>query len=124
MVSTKKISADKEVDAWKAALRAETGDYKAFNKAARQPSPDKLLVWLTDCTLELWPTRPIQNATLRYSLRIPEWWNTEYTTRGTTSETVHLYDGGIGGYDSEWLIISFCENVNEYADIREWVTWR
>jgi hypothetical protein len=38
MVSTKKISADKEVDAWKAALRAETGDYKAFNKAARQPS--------------------------------------------------------------------------------------
>jgi hypothetical protein len=33
---------------------------------------------------------------------------------------VHLYDGGVGGYDSEWLIISFREN--EYADIREWVT--
>jgi hypothetical protein len=101
IVSTNKISADKEVDAWKAALRAEIGDDEAFNKAAHQPSPDKLPVWLTDCRLELWPTGPIQSATLRYTLRIPEWWNAEFTTRGTTSETMHIYDGGVGGYDSE-----------------------
>jgi hypothetical protein len=122
IVSTKKILADKEVEAWKAALKAETGDDEAFNGAARQPSPGELPVWLKDCTLRGWPTKPIKNATLRYSLRIPERWSTEHKVRGTSSQTEHLYNGGVGGYDSEWLIISFQENVDEYADIRHLVT--
>jgi hypothetical protein len=107
IVFTKKILADKEVEAWKAALKAETGDDKAFNKVERQPSPGELPVWLKDCTLRSWPTKPIKNATLRYSLRIHERWSTEYKVRGISSQTEHVYNGGVGGYDSEFLIINF-----------------
>ncbi|KAH6974983.1 heterokaryon incompatibility protein-domain-containing protein [Ilyonectria sp. MPI-CAGE-AT-0026] len=121
IVSTKNILADKEVETWKAALEAETGDDEAFNKVARQPLPGELPVWLKDCTVEGWPTKPIKSATLRYSLRIPERWSTDKEVRGTASQTEHVYHGGVGN-DSDWLIIGFQEDVNEYGDLTGWVT--
>jgi hypothetical protein len=69
----------------------------------------------------MWPTKPIQNAILRYSLRIPEKWSTDYKVRGTSSETMHIYNGGVGGYDAEFLMISMMGNVDEYGEIRHWV---
>jgi hypothetical protein len=125
LVSTKKISANKEVGVWKAALKAETGDDKAFDEVARQPALGELPVWLKYCSedwkLQMWPTKPIQNAILRYSLRIPEKWSTDYKVRGTSSETMHIYNGGVGGYDAEFLMISMMGNVDEYGEIRHWV---
>jgi hypothetical protein len=117
IVSSKNILASREMEAWKATLRAETGDDTAFNDAARQPSPGELQVWLKDHTLQSWPTKAIRGDALRYSLRIPEWWEKKQD-RGTSSQMEHLYHGD---RDPEWLIISFQGNVDEYADITRWV---
>jgi hypothetical protein len=114
IVSTRKISADREVEAWEAALSAEIVNDKVL------PSPTELPVWLKDCTLRNWPTKPIKSATLRYSLRIPEQWSADKTVSGVESLTTHLYHGNVG-CDAEWLIISFMENVDEHNDMTNWV---
>ncbi|KAK5242133.1 hypothetical protein LTR40_012898, partial [Exophiala xenobiotica] len=70
--------------------------------------PNELPVWLTDGTVDDWPTKEIKSASLRYTLRIPEWWSSEYRVRGTYLETEHLY---YGRSDAEWLMVSFFDNV-------------
>ena len=121
IVSEKNIPADKQLKAWKAALKAETGDDGAFDRLTQSPLPPELPVWFKPCTLEMWPTKPIRNAILHYSLRIPEWWSADFAVRGTSSETEHIYNGGAGCEVSEFLIISVMGDVDEHGDIRNWV---
>jgi hypothetical protein len=118
--STRNLPAEKVTEAWKEALKAEIDDEEAFNALTIQHSPTELPVWLKDCTLEMWPTKPLKNSTLRYSLRIPSRWATEKTVRGTDLETEHLYHGST---DSEFLIIAFQEAVTEHSDMTNWITF-
>lgn len=117
IVSSHNISANRVLEVWKAALRTETGDDKAFNDAARQPGTGELPVWLKD-RMPLsspWPTKAVTSEGLRYSLRVPESW--EKKDRGISGHTEHLYQGN---RDPDWLTIGF-RDVSEHNDITHWV---
>ncbi|KAJ9502285.1 hypothetical protein H2202_002350 [Exophiala xenobiotica] len=103
-----KVSMPKLLELWENALRPFVPG-GIFEEAVALPSPpNELPVWLTDGTVDDWPTKEIKSASLRYTLRIPEWWSSEYRVRGTYLETEHLY---YGRSDAEWLMVSFFDNV-------------
>lgn len=113
------ISADHQVNEWKATLRGQIGNDKVYTALIRPPTPpSQLPVWLQDCTLEAWPTKPIKSAALRYSLKLPARWDSDYAVRGTSHSIQHIYRGG---KDTNWLMIEFLENADEHGDIRHLV---
>jgi hypothetical protein len=114
-IDEQRLPADEEVtQSWKDVLRAEIGNDELYEDIIRRPPPDELPVWAKDCTLETWPTKPIQSAALHYSMRIPQWWSTIKKVRGTTFELEHLYRGA-STCDAEWLIICFIEDPVHYG---------
>lgn len=121
MVSDKNMSAEKELTAWKQALRRETGDDKIFDKAVQKPLPGALPVWSRSHTLRKWPTKPVRNATLRYSVHIPQWWSSEPTIHADTNQITHIYNQGKGGCNSEWLIITFLSTADGHSDMADWI---
>ncbi|GKZ64928.1 hypothetical protein AnigIFM50267_007084 [Aspergillus niger] len=117
------ISADQQLSAWRTDLRNEIGNNdEAFGLLTRPPRPpSELPVWLRDCTLQQWPTKPIKSAALRYALKLPERWDNSLTVRGTSYAIEHIYHG-TPGIDAERLMIEFLENMNEHGDITKAVT--
>ncbi len=102
---------------WKAALAEEVGD-KTAEELTHSRSRDELPRWLEPADPGGWPTRSIKSAGLRYSLRIPKNWSSEFEVRGTSKEVEHLY---YGKRDAEWLIVSFMDQANAESDMTNWV---
>ncbi|PYH62046.1 toll/interleukin-1 receptor domain-containing protein [Aspergillus niger CBS 101883] len=117
------ILADQQLSAWRTDLRNAIGNNdEAFELLTRPPPPpNELPVWLRDCTLQQWPTKPIKSAALRYALKLPERWDSSFTVRGTSRSIEHIYHG-TPGIDAERLMIEFLEDLNEHGDITKAVT--
>jgi hypothetical protein len=110
-----KIEKAVPVKQWKDTLAAEVGDSTAAKLLRPRPAVPR---WLEPCDPAGLPTVPLESATLRYSLRIPNRWGTDPEIRGTAREVEHIYRGT---RDSEWLIITFMEKANDTSDMTNWV---
>ena len=79
---------------------------------------DTAPAWLQPVTLEEWPTQFIEHAALRYAIPLPQGWDTKPLVSQTNMEREHIYRGA---YSPELLAVSFMDNADPAANMRNWV---
>jgi hypothetical protein len=74
--------------------------------------------WTKPADLEYWPTQVVKSATLRYALPLREGWDSTPQANVTSAEMEHIFRGM---YASECLIVSFIDEADPAANLRNWV---
>ena len=110
----KNVAMPQLLEIWQNTLRALV-PREVFEEITAAPTPpEQLPSWLFDTSIDEMPTKEVKSASGRYSLRIPESWQSNYALRGTHLEIEHIY---YGPSDAEWVMIGFADNVDPAWDM-------
>jgi hypothetical protein len=75
-------------------------------------------IWLEPIDLAGWPTHVVESEALHYALPLRQGWNTVPHRNETPVEKEHVYRGL---YPADCLAISFMEQADPAANVRNWV---
>ncbi|MBD1890545.1 hypothetical protein [Coleofasciculus sp. FACHB-SPT9] len=75
-------------------------------------------IWTQAIKLEGWQTQVVESKALRYTVPLCQGWDTIPQVSQTPLEVEHIYRGR---YLSEWFTITFIENADPTADLRNLV---
>ena len=79
---------------------------------------DEIPIWLEPVALAQWPTQIVESQALRYRLALRQGWNATPQVNRLPTHVEHIFRGV---YPSESLMVSFMENAEPAADLRNWI---